>query len=153
PHRHGIAPTPGLRAEACTCLKISQTGPAEQPCFGPLRSVGDCDMKAFRMTVMEFVAVILMCHNACEARSDDMVLRWNEVVLAAITTAGQSPVFASRTVAIVQAAVYDAVNSIDRSYTPYLATIPAPTGADESAAAAQAAHDALVGLFPTQSVV
>jgi membrane-associated phospholipid phosphatase len=54
-------------------------------------------------------------------------------------------------VAIVQAAVYDAVNSIDQSYTPYLALIPAPAGASMEAAAAQAAHDALVGLFPAQA--
>jgi membrane-associated phospholipid phosphatase len=82
-----------------------------------------------------------------------MVLRWNNVLLAAITTAGQSPVVATRTVAIVQVAVYDAVNSIDQSYTPYLAAIPAPAGAYESAAAGQAAHDALVALFPAQSTV
>ena len=53
----------------------------------------------------------------------------------------------------MQAAVYDAVNSIDQSYTPYLAMIPAPAGASLEAAAAQAAHDALVGLFPSQASV
>jgi hypothetical protein len=53
--------------------------------------------------------------------------------------------------AILQAAVYDAVNSIDQSYTPYLAKVPAPPSASEEAAVAQAAHDALVGLFPTQA--
>jgi hypothetical protein len=83
--------------------------------------------------------------------SSDMVLRWNDALLAALRTAGQSPTPSTRYMAIVQAAVYDAVNSIDQSYTPYLAAIPAPPGADESAAAAQAAHDALVGLFPTQA--
>jgi membrane-associated phospholipid phosphatase len=85
--------------------------------------------------------------------SGDMVLRWNSILLAAIRNAGQNGVFATRTAAIVQAAVYDAVNSIDQSHMPYLVAVPAPAGADESAAAAQAAHDALVGLFPTQSSV
>jgi hypothetical protein len=87
----------------------------------------------------------------------DMVLRWNAIMLTAIRTSGQGSQpdarFATRTSAIVQAAVYDAVNSIDQSYTPYLALIPAPAGASEDAAAAQAAHDALVGLYPAQATV
>src|SRR5439155_8173885 len=54
----------------------------------------------------------------------------------------------SRALAIVQAAVFDAVNSIDRSYSPYLLQLSAPRGASIDAAAAQAAHDTLVSLFP-----
>jgi membrane-associated phospholipid phosphatase len=87
--------------------------------------------------------------------SGDMVLQWNAIMVAAVRNSGQGSEpdarFASRAAAIVQAAVYDAVNSIDQSYTPYLALIPAPAGASEDAAAAQAAHDALVGLFPAQA--
>jgi hypothetical protein len=82
-----------------------------------------------------------------------MVLRWNDALWTAMRTAGLGGTFAGRDAAIVQAAVYDAVNSIDQSYTPYLAMIPAPAGASEDAAAAQAAHDALVGLFPAQATV
>src|SRR5947209_8133583 len=52
--------------------------------------------------------------------------------------------------AIVQAAVYDAVNSIDPKYTPYLVQIAAPAGASVDAAVAQAAHDTLVAMFPNQ---
>jgi hypothetical protein len=83
--------------------------------------------------------------------SGDMVLRWNDALVAALRTAGQASAPSSRVAAIVQAAVYDAVNSIDGTHTPYLATIPAPAEASEEAAVAQAAHDALVGLFPTQA--
>jgi membrane-associated phospholipid phosphatase len=83
--------------------------------------------------------------------SGDIVLRWNSIALASIRNASLNPFAANRTLAIVQAAVYDAVNSIDQSYTPYLALIPAPAEASKDAAAAQAAHDALVGLFPTQA--
>jgi hypothetical protein len=82
-----------------------------------------------------------------------MVLRWNEAMLAAVRTAGLTTPTATRTAAIVQAAVYEAVNAIDGSYTPYLVDIPAPPWASEDAAAAQAAHDALVGLFPAQQTV
>jgi hypothetical protein len=82
-----------------------------------------------------------------------MVLRWNSVLWSALRTSGLSSPAAARAAAIVQAAVYDAVNSMDQSHTPYLAMIPAPSGASEEAAAAQAAHDALVGLFPAQQSV
>jgi membrane-associated phospholipid phosphatase len=82
-----------------------------------------------------------------------MVLRWNNVLWSAVRTSGLGSPPAARAAAIVQAAVYDAVNSIDQSYTPYLAMIPAPAGASKEAAAAQAAHDALVGLFPAQQSV
>src|SRR5262249_9570697 len=44
-------------------------------------------------------------------------------------------------------------NSIDGTHTPYLVDIPAPPWASEEAAAAEAAHDALVGLFPAQAAV
>src|SRR5262252_4075607 len=85
--------------------------------------------------------------------SGDMVLRWNSALLAAVRTAGLATPAATRSAAIVQAAVYEAVNSIDQSYTPYLVAIPAPPWASEEAAAAEAAHDALVGLFPAQAAV
>jgi membrane-associated phospholipid phosphatase len=83
----------------------------------------------------------------------EMVLRWNEAMIAAVRTAGQSPPVAARSAAIVQAAVYEAVNSIDGSYSHYLVDIPAPPWASKEAAAAEAAHDALVGLFPSQAPV
>ena len=83
----------------------------------------------------------------------DMVLRWNEAMIAAVRTAGQSPPVAARSAAIVQAAVFEAVNSIDGSYSHYLVDIPAPAWASKEAAAAEASHDALVGLFPSQAPV
>src|SRR5207302_3562370 len=60
-----------------------------------------------------------------------------------------NPLVASRALAIEQAAVYDAVNAIDRSFTPYYAQVHASRGASLEAAAAQAGHDTLVALFPT----
>jgi membrane-associated phospholipid phosphatase len=83
----------------------------------------------------------------------DMVLRWNEAMIAAVRTAGQSPPVAARSAALVQAAVYEAVNSIDGSYSHYLVDIPTPSWASKEAAAAEASHDALVGLFPSQAPV
>jgi hypothetical protein len=88
--------------------------------------------------------------------SGDVVLEWNAIALDALkndsflgASAKQAgPTRASRALGIVQAAVFDAVNSIDRSYDPYLVEVNAPRDASITAAAAQAAHDTLVSLFP-----
>jgi hypothetical protein len=88
--------------------------------------------------------------------SGDIVLAWNLMALDALkndSTLGADakqagPDRASRALAIVQVAVFDAVNSIDRSSDPYLVRVDAPADASLTAAAAQAAHDTLVNLFP-----
>jgi PAP2 superfamily len=61
------------------------------------------------------------------------------------------PTRASRTLAIVNLAMYDAVQSIAGVYKPYSAMGPTDSGAKMSAAIPQAAHDALVALFPEQA--
>src|SRR5262245_23391040 len=82
--------------------------------------------------------------------SADVVLEWNQLLLNAVKANGVAPFAFSRDAAIVHAAVYDAVNAIDRSYTPLFADVKAPRGASLEAAAAQAAHDTLAALFPAQ---
>ncbi len=56
----------------------------------------------------------------------------------------------SRALAIVHAALFDALNSVQHHYTPYLATAPNANGASVEAAVAQAGHDTLVHLYPSQ---
>src|SRR5439155_4985081 len=70
--------------------------------------------------------------------------------LNAVKANGVAPFVFSRDAAIVSAAVYDAVNAIDRSHTPLFANVKASHGASLEAAAAQAAHDTLAALFPAQ---
>src|SRR5262249_59003601 len=82
--------------------------------------------------------------------SADVVLAWNQLLLNAVKANGVAPFVFSRDAAIVSAAVYDAVNAIDRSHTPLFADVQAPRGASLEAAAAQAAHDTLAELFPAQ---
>jgi hypothetical protein len=82
----------------------------------------------------------------------DVVVEWNANAQAAIIgTAGQGPTVAYLHFAMVQGAVYDAVNAIEGGYEPYLgAPEMADPGDSSAAAAAQAAHDVLVGIFPAQ---
>jgi hypothetical protein len=86
-----------------------------------------------------------------------MVLQWNEHAIIAIHNlpggapagAGQTPPVGSLHLAMVQAAVYDAVNAIERGHEPYLRGLPrASRHASKAAAAATAAHHVLVGLVP-----
>ena len=62
---------------------------------------------------------------------------------------GQVPPLAPVNLAIVHAAIYDAVNAIDGTHEPYLLDIHAPPDASQAAAVATAAHHVLVGLVPT----
>lgn len=93
-------------------------------------------------------SVAVDARNATAAASDAVVLHWNEIAVEAV---GDIPPFpATRAMAIVQVAVFEAVNAITRRYQPYLGTVIGSPGASEEAAAIVAAHDTLVSLFPAQ---
>jgi hypothetical protein len=75
---------------------------------------------------------------------------WNLIASNAIVASGQSSVVQTRSFAIVQVAVHDALNAVDRRYATWSDALPVVIGASPDAAVATAAHDALVGLFPAQ---
>ena len=80
----------------------------------------------------------------------DAVTDWNQTALRATEIAAMPPPVQARAMAIVHAAVYDAVNAIDRRHAVYAVTVTAPAGASMESAVATAAHDALTGLLPSQ---
>ncbi len=80
----------------------------------------------------------------------DPIADWNAIAEKAVKTAGHAPPVAALDFAIVHLAIYDAVESIDRRYHRYNSLVPGASGS-LSAAAAKAAHDVLVALFPPQS--
>ena len=84
--------------------------------------------------------------------TENVVLQWNRVLQETLRTPGQQPptIFPVRSFAMMHAAMFDAVNSIDGTYTPYLTDVPGSRRASQEAAAAQAAHDVLVALYPTR---
>ncbi|HLM24381.1 MAG TPA: vanadium-dependent haloperoxidase [Pyrinomonadaceae bacterium] len=86
---------------------------------------------------------------------EDVILQWNRVLMETIRTPGQHPatIMPVRSYAIMHAAMFDAVNSIDGSHTPYLTDVPGSQNASLEAAAAQGAHDVLAGLYPTRLAV
>jgi len=80
----------------------------------------------------------------------DEITDWNQTMLRAALVGGTSPPVTSRVAAIVQAAVFDAVNGIARRYTPIHVEPAGPAGASREAAAVQAAYATLVQLYPAQ---
>src|SRR3954447_10933491 len=76
----------------------------------------------------------------------DTVTDWNDVASTAIVgVAKQPPPVAVQSFALVQGAVYDAVETIEGRYRPYLATPPARRTDSQDAAAATAAFRVLAG--------
>jgi hypothetical protein len=80
----------------------------------------------------------------------DPVVDWNRYLLGVQATPGQQPATVQPTyeLAVMHAAIYDAVVSIDRGGAPYAGRVPAPPGASIPAAVDAAAHDTLVALYP-----
>jgi PAP2 superfamily protein len=86
------------------------------------------------------------------AESGQPVIDWNQILLSIVNTPGtqSANIQPTRNFAIVHAAIYDAVNAIDRTHEPYVIDVRAPRHASETAAADAAAHTALVGLYPAE---
>src|SRR4051812_20417673 len=78
----------------------------------------------------------------------DSVRGWNELALTAVRATRATDADAARLYAMVNVAMYDAVNGLAgaKGRTPALVPGPGPRGADEQAAAAAAAAAVLVGL-------
>jgi len=77
----------------------------------------------------------------------DVITDWNEKAVAFVTPR-MVPAAGQRVVAIMQVAMFDAVNSIEPRYRPYLIQIPTAATASKEAAAAAAAGTVLTGLYP-----
>src|ERR1700756_3309675 len=114
------------------------------------------------MTVTRFVTTCALLIAAWSAQlrgtpssrvqSIDPVVWWNRTLLSIVRTAGAQPatIHPTRSFAIMHAAIYDAVNAIDGTHRSYLVDlIPVSPSASQDAAAAEAAHDVLIALYPT----
>jgi membrane-associated phospholipid phosphatase len=85
------------------------------------------------------------------AAKADPVLDWNEIAVNTAVSNAQNSFAQARTAAIVQLAVFEAVNSITHDYHPYLGTVVAPRHASAEAAAIEAAYQVLHAYFPASA--
>jgi membrane-associated phospholipid phosphatase len=80
----------------------------------------------------------------------DVVTDWNSLLLNAIRTESTSPPLAARNLAIMHAAMFEAVNAIEGGFNPYRGVAPAPPGASAEAAVVRAGYQCLSELYPSQ---
>ena len=80
----------------------------------------------------------------------DAVTDWNETATTAAVAISLTGPRHTRVFAMCHAAIHDALNSIDRRYSPYVLDINSAANASPEAAVAAAAHDVLVYEIPTQ---
>jgi len=110
---------------------------------------------AYVVLFVLLVSAVVALPQKLGSGAEDVVLRWNRALEDTVRTPGQQPatIVAARSYAMMHGAMYDAVNSIDDSYEPYLIAVPGTKNASIEAAAAQAAYDVLVALFPTRESI
>ena len=85
---------------------------------------------------------------APSAFAERRITDWNEIAVTFVTPR-MTPPAAQREVAMVQVAMFDAVNSVEPAsrYLPYLIQVPATSTPSNEAAAAAAAGAVLMGLI------
>src|ERR1700722_10760620 len=114
------------------------------------------------MSVVKFVTACAVSGAALTAQaigapiatapSTDPVIQWNRSLLTIVRTPGAQPatIHPTRSFAILHAAIYDAVNAIDRTHESYAVRVSGVSRqASQAAAADAAAHDVLVALYPS----
>jgi len=101
-------------------------------------------------TVAVLAAASLAPVMAQATQTVSQVVQWNKTLLSIVRTPGAQPatIHPTRSFAIMHAAIYDAVNAIDGTHKPYLVRLSASHFASQEAAAAAAAHEVLVKLYP-----
>ncbi len=77
----------------------------------------------------------------------DVVTDWNSELMSGIRSTSQNPPRASRQMAMLHLAIYDAVNGIQRTHTPYHVSAMAPAGASPAAAVSAASHTIIDALY------
>lgn len=92
--------------------------------------------------------IALALFGGMQPAAADVISDWNEKAVSFAVGHKMPPPPADRVVAMTQVAMFDAVNSIDRKYRPYLVQLPAEAATSREAAAATAAATVLVGIDP-----
>jgi hypothetical protein len=129
-----------------------------------LSNAKEKNMKNKKLSLLMIVLFLLSGALTTKARNiytentaagEDVILQWNRVLSETVAVPGQHPpaILSQRSFAMMHLAMFDAVNSIDRSYTPYLTELPGWRNSSVKAAAAQAARDVLVALYPSRQAI
>ena len=112
------------------------------------------------MKVRSFVVVTLalaiqfgVVRGAAAQSASDIVVEWNRILLTTLGVPGAQPptIFFTRPYAILHVAMFDALNSIDFTYRPYAVRAGVTGSPSREVAAAKAARDVMVSMYPGQA--
>ena len=124
---------------------------------GVSRYVRSVFVKVIPMSVEQlrwFIRVVIVLGIAfpinAGAQVLDTVVDWHRQLQVTAAGTPTPTVFFTRPYALTSIAVFDALNSIEHVYQPYVIEISGTATASREAAVAQAAHDVLVALYPGQ---
>src|ERR1700756_167174 len=104
-----------------------------------------------KTTILLALTVLCGGLRAQVADSANPVIEWNKPLLTIVRTPGAQPptIHSTRNFAMLHVAMFDAVNNVAASFSPYLVRQSnEPRSASPVAAADQAARDVLVALYP-----
>ncbi|KYK46286.1 hypothetical protein A1D31_32470 [Bradyrhizobium liaoningense] len=106
-------------------------------------------MKTFLATKSPFliVAILAVCIGTARA---DVIMDWNAKADAIAAEKKVLPVPQARTMSMLHVAMFEAVNAIDRRYTPYKLDLVADRSTSKEAAASTAAYNILLTIYPDQ---
>jgi hypothetical protein len=107
-------------------------------------------LKVRELATTSLLVFVGACGLAAGARAD-AVTDWNLIALNTIPPIHGLGPMGSRAMGYVHAAIFDAVNAVERKYSVYKVDITAPD-ASAGAAAMTAGHGMLVKLYPEQQI-
>ncbi len=106
-----------------------------------------------RRRVISLLIGLAICFGSVTSVNADAVTDWNAIAsdTLLLDTTIQNPGMASRNMAMVNLAMYDAVNGVNPTHQQFYSHSAAPSNASASAAAIQAAYRVLSLSYPGQS--
>ena len=102
--------------------------------------------------ILPCLALAIVNANAADLPHQNSVTWWNAVAIEALTPfEGTNPMAHSRTLAILQASVHDALNAVTLRYQPYTPGLLRAPRASMDAAVAAASREVLLALLPDRA--
>ena len=102
-----------------------------------------------KSTLWLTLAVVFVALFGSPARAD-VIMDWNAQSDAIVAQKQIRPTAHARTQTLLHLAMFEAVNAIERRYLPYRLDLSADQNTSREAAAASAAYDVLISIYPDQ---
>ena len=103
--------------------------------------------------LLSFAMLVTLSRGAAAQSTTEIVIEWNRILQSTLGIPGALPptIFVTRPYAILHVAMFDALNSIDYNYRQYAVRATVAGSPAREVAAAQAARDVMVSMFPAQA--